>query len=1689
MASSPPGSKKRSSSSSSSHDAVEETLQRTSSSNSTGSSSTSSISNKRPKHDNSLASNSKKGGQNVRVVARVRPLSSKEVNESSKEAIGVVPSLDRPTSVSVNMNLGGRSNSSNSSSNSPKLFEYDGSFGPATTQQEVYEHTVGDMIRTNIFKGFNVTVMAYGQTGSGKTFTMGTEGGATDAEMTMEEDTTTQKPTAALEPPSDSDGIIPRAVYDLFEERQSMKQDRVTIEMSYLEIYNEEALDLLVERSEDGTTNTLQIRDSRTEGVVVQNLSTRIVTSPKEVAALMAQGSSRRATASTAMNAASSRSHAICTLYVTIAASEETDEAEAAAEMRAKLTLVDLAGSERIKRTGAEGNRMKEGININKGLFVLGQCVSALSELGQKGKSASSAFIPYRDSKLTRLLQDSLGGNSKTIMVACISPADSNVEESVNTLRYASRTRNIQNSAVRNVVASNVLSVAEAAALKRENESLKQQLAETQAQLRAAVVMSSSTVVVSNSTSNDESLKQQLAETQAQLKASRAALVMASSVVSNSTSNDTTQSKDTAAETDPSTGATTGTGEGPTKAFTVRGMDMSKLDKIQQLQSTISSLESQVEALEGQQQSSADDALEASLRADKWQMRCENILAAAKQQNVTLDNLDGENSNETDTNTMDLVAELRKEIASLKSDLHDALADAAVARATAAAVVANSGDLSFSAESMDSCDDDTVMMDPEADKETKLALTAELVAVSGGIEAKEAMAIQINRERECMEAMRHHFENAVKSLQEEVEVLAAERSTLIEKVGDGSTKINGDDTKRMRKRVDELEARIKDLRQQTAEHKKSLRLREAAEKKCAQLAKEIQNDKRRRVVLQKQLKEQASERRSEKMAAKKEAAKFLRDSNKLKAELQKVKDAAAKQAAVLRRKATEAMQRQKRETELKAKKDKLKEERQHLATMRSNAKAKQSSDSDKSASASQQEVSNENLSDERQDELTSWLDNEIDAATAFGGIHDEIKKQKQLLSGATARKLKLQQRSSFSRSSGNIAVDPPSSFPQLQAIDEEIEMRSNLLEKLEQNLQELSKPSVSSPLVKGVGSSSSGIINNRQLNSLSQLETKTVFVNCFERVIELRNKLESAEARREHNTTVAVNSALAKQRRTHEEEIMTLKMEHSEAMMNLLNSTKGSIEQTVRLNTLNKVVDDEDFQATVEDMLSGYLEGCNKVSENVQVELRDVKQAHEGMKTMVEAVASDIIQKSKTPAKKKKKVVKQRNSTDSMLEEIQMLEQDEAEEEDNSDDSDWSPSRHKTPGPKRRSRRSGDSPSKDTMQPLGIKTEADVTTIAMDTTMEPSLEDSALFDDAKDSAGAKPEWSALLDDANMESADAAPEESALLDNANMESVDAPSVQTGAKSNNSQDDSHVESESKPAAVEEVGIKQEVQSKTEDECGGEAVGIKAAETPKQEEDGVHSEAELKPAAAVGIKPVETPKQEEDGVHSEAELKPAAAPKEGTGLVETLLQRNYEKHKVRELKDMLRARGLTVSGNKSDLISRLRDNDKEEAGSGNDGAPSNSVKFSNGTKGEAPATRRSTRARGALQPKDFNKGPGANNTKPKAKAMLPETPPQSTHKGGGWSTKKTASVRRSTVFERPSTSLSAPSSEAEESPVNDKENDENKAVAAGSKGKTTKRSGTRRNLGLQLTSAAAAPSKKTDRWLLEKERGFIP
>lgn len=310
-----------------------------------------------------------------------------------------------------------------------KVFAFDRSYwsfnknDPNYAGQENLHQDLGRPLLDNAFQGYNNCIFAYGQTGSGKSYSM--MGYGKDA------------------------GIIPMICQDMFRRIETMQQDknlRCTVEVSYLEIYNERVRDLL----NPSTKGNLKVREHPSTGPYVEDLAKLVVGSFQEIEHLMDEGNKARTVAATNMNETSSRSHAVFTLMLT----QKRFDPETKMEMEkaAKISLVDLAGSERATSTGATGARLKEGAEINRSLSTLGRVIAALADLstGKKKKGTAAAQVPYRDSVLTWLLKDSLGGNSMTAMIAAISPADINYDETLSTLRYADSAKRIKNHAVIN---------------------------------------------------------------------------------------------------------------------------------------------------------------------------------------------------------------------------------------------------------------------------------------------------------------------------------------------------------------------------------------------------------------------------------------------------------------------------------------------------------------------------------------------------------------------------------------------------------------------------------------------------------------------------------------------------------------------------------------------------------------------------------------------------------------------------------------------------------------------------------------------------------------------------------------------------------------------------------------------------------------------------------------------------------------------------------------------------------------------------------------------------------------------------------------------------------------------------------------------------------------------------------------
>lgn len=377
---------------------------------------------------------------NVKVAVRCRPMSSKETARGCQNII-----LISGTKITIN---------GVDAQHESKDFTFDFCYGPDSEQNSVYLD-LGQPMLKQALDGFNATVFAYGQTGSGKSFSMM----GTDSDPNLK-------------------GIIPQLNDDLFvkvkekltlmqekaEKENSNAKTKFMVSASFLEVYNEEIKDLL-----NPSDRKLKIHEHPKQGIYVEDLCELVVRDSKDLLKLIYQGNAVRRVAATKMNEESSRSHSVFTIKI-----EQQTVTELAGgvtreqTVKAKLNLVDLAGSERAAKTGASGSTLKEGANINLSLMALGNVINMLSE----GKKVKNKVIPYRDSKLTRLLQESLGGNAATTMIAAISPADYNYSETLSTLRYANRAKSIANALTRNED-SNERMIRD---LKSQIEELKRQL-------------------------------------------------------------------------------------------------------------------------------------------------------------------------------------------------------------------------------------------------------------------------------------------------------------------------------------------------------------------------------------------------------------------------------------------------------------------------------------------------------------------------------------------------------------------------------------------------------------------------------------------------------------------------------------------------------------------------------------------------------------------------------------------------------------------------------------------------------------------------------------------------------------------------------------------------------------------------------------------------------------------------------------------------------------------------------------------------------------------------------------------------------------------------------------------------------------------------------------------------------------
>ncbi|XP_024122128.1 kinesin family member 4 [Oryzias melastigma] len=713
----------------------------------------------------------------VRVALRCRPLVPKEINEGCQCCLGFVPGEPQ---VIVG---------------TEKAFTYDYVFEPTAEQEEVFTSAVSPLLR-GLFKGYHATVLAYGQTGSGKTYSMG--GTYTSAQEN-----------------DPSVGVIPRVIKKIFEEREMKTDSDFSLSISYLEIYNEDILDLLCSSKDKPS---ISIREDPKDGIKIVGLTERQVFSAQEMVNCLELGNAARTVGSTAMNAASSRSHAIFTITL-----EQRRGLNKVDSIVSKFHLVDLAGSERQKKTKAEGDRLKEGISINRGLLCLGNVISALGD-----ESKKNTFVPYRDSKLTRLLQDSLGGNSHTLMIACVSPADSNMEETINTLRYADRARKIKNKPIVNIDPR----AAEMNRLKQQVQELQVMLLHARGGVAPVLSGSGSEENVSKLVERNRALQDENSKLSRELsEAAGQTALMFEKIIMSEQANEKLHSK---------------------------------LEELQHHAACTVDLEKVLETLEDQELK-------------------ENV--------------------EVMKNLQDLILELKNESAGMAASLNAMTAGEEPPEASG-----NGGKNSA----------DTSPADAAAMRDSPEAFTAhhalrqaqlskELIELNKVLSLKEAFVRKMCENDSQLEPMQSTHQKNVQSLQSAVDSLQKEKEDLILALQSAKKDTNQAKlSEQRRKRLQELEHQLVDMKKKLLDQSKLLKLKESSVQKVSKLMQEIQAMKSQRTQLMRQMREDSEKFRLWKSKKDREVLQLKEKDRKRQYEMIKLERDFQKQANVLRRKTEEA---------------------------------------------------------------------------------------------------------------------------------------------------------------------------------------------------------------------------------------------------------------------------------------------------------------------------------------------------------------------------------------------------------------------------------------------------------------------------------------------------------------------------------------------------------------------------------------------------------------------------------------------------------------------------------------------------------------------------------------------------------------------------------------------------------------
>ncbi|XP_077053410.1 kinesin family member 4 [Siphateles boraxobius] len=739
----------------------------------------------------------------VRVALRCRPLVPKEINEGCQCCLNFVPG--EPQVIVRN----------------DKAFTYDYVFDPTTEQEEVFNSAVSPLL-SGLFKGYHATVLAYGQTGSGKTFSMG-------GTYTSEQE---NEPTV---------GVIPRVIRRIYHEKSKCADCEFLLTVSYLEIYNEEILDLLCTSKEKPV---ISIREDPKDGIKIVGLTEKDVLTAHEMVSCLELGNSARTVGSTAMNAASSRSHAIFTISL-----EQRRKGDKNDVMVSKLHLVDLAGSERQKKTKAEGDRLKEGISINRGLLSLGNVISALGDESKKG-----TFVPYRDSKLTRLLQDSLGGNSHTLMIACVSPADSNIEETINTLRYADRARKIKNKPVLNVDPRAL----EMKRLKQQVQDLQVMLLHARGGVASVLTGSEPAGNVSNILEQNRCLQDENSKLSRELsEAVGQTALMFERIIMTEQTNEKLQKK---------------------------------LEELRQHSACKVDLKKVVETLEDQELK-------------------ENM--------------------EVIQNLQQLILDLQSESMGIAATID------AMTSGSASSVECSSPGCSDTGPPVEISADPQAKGSPEAYTAQhalrQAQMSKELIELNKVLALKEAFVKKMCQNDSHLEPMQTEYQENVQSLQAAVGSLQKEKEDLIHALQSAKKDTNQAKlSEQRRKRLQELEGQITELKKKLQDQSKLLKLKESSVRNVTKLNQEIQAMKSQRVQLMRQMKEDSEKFRLWKQKKDKEVLQLKEKDRKRQYEMIKLERDFQKQANILRRKTEEAAAANKRLKDALQKRSEVAEKRKDV---------------------------------------------------------------------------------------------------------------------------------------------------------------------------------------------------------------------------------------------------------------------------------------------------------------------------------------------------------------------------------------------------------------------------------------------------------------------------------------------------------------------------------------------------------------------------------------------------------------------------------------------------------------------------------------------------------------------------------------------------------------------------------------